>query len=160
MAHEYPDCMRVILPDEYLIEIGKVSAQWSMFETILNFALTKLCGMRLEDPTSAIIFAHMTFPQKSDVLSSLVHQLTPAFPHLEVFDEVSKQITKAQKGRNKIMHGLWGMNEETEKVTVSRLSARGKLKPTEEEMSLSNLRSIPTDIGTASSSLLKMIVNR
>ena len=73
------------LPDEYLIEIGRVSVEWALLESALDLCLIKLAGKEILETRSSIIFNHMAFPMKLDVMGALVSELLPAYPGLAGF---------------------------------------------------------------------------
>jgi hypothetical protein len=59
------------LPNNILVEIGRVSALWNVLETLLTLCIGKLSGYDIKDPRSFILIVHSSFPQKLDILSSL-----------------------------------------------------------------------------------------
>ena len=68
------------VPDEFLIEIGRVSALWASLESFLNVCLGKLAGFNdLNDPKPFILITHSSFPQRLDILGALCEQLEPEF---------------------------------------------------------------------------------
>lgn len=152
----YADSMKVVLPDPYLIAIGKVCAQWATLENIVDLALKKLAGYDLFDPRGHIWTAHMTWPLKMDVLSSLVDVQKPTFPHLTRFPEVSSLLKKAQIGRNKIIHASWAY--ENGEVKILRATARGQLKTSMDVVTITHIDAVVGDIGAAGASLMKFII--
>jgi hypothetical protein len=148
------------IPEPYLVAIGRVTVNWCYLESVAELTIVKLAAFDLNDPRGVILTVHMNWPQKMDVLEALVHTLEGDHPHLTKKFETSKPLlTQAQKGRNRIVHGQWGNNPEKGMVKV-RLSARGKLKFGIEPVSLEEIKSISLDIGNASLSLLKMVLNK
>lgn len=121
-ADDLPD-----IPDEYLTEIGMVTTRWAMLESVIDLCLMRLAGKELTDPRSLIIFNHMTFPMKLDVMGALVSELLAGHPGLSGFTAVQQSLKHAQEKRNLIVHSKWGA-EPTGQIVVSRLTARGKLK--------------------------------
>jgi hypothetical protein len=93
------------LPDDYLIEMGRVSALWTTLESLLNMCLGKLAGFNdLNDPKPFILVNHSSFPQRLDMLGSLCENLAPEFPSLADYDSVIGKLRSAQKRRNTFMH--------------------------------------------------------
>jgi hypothetical protein len=73
------------LPDNYLIEVGRVSVVWSALESFLNLCIGKLAGFsELEDPKPFILINHASFPQRLDMLGALCEQLVPEYPRLPI----------------------------------------------------------------------------
>jgi hypothetical protein len=100
----------------------------------------------------------MTWPQKMDALGALIHSLLEDYAHLSGFKgTASPLLTKAQIGRNKIIHAFWGLDE-TGQVTALRATARGKLKFTQEAISLQDIESIVADVSKAGAALLRLIL--
>lgn len=145
------------LPDAYLLAIGKVCVQWGILETFVEMTIIKLAGMSAEDPRSKITFNHMTWPQRMDVLNSLIDYLTSGYPRLKDFEtDVKPLLKKAQEGRNRVVHGFWGF--ENGKVTLLRATARGKLKLHMDEMTVSEIDSVLGDIHNAAAALWNKVI--
>jgi hypothetical protein len=148
------------IPEPYLAAIGRVAVNWCYLESLMELAIGKLAAFDLNDPRGVILTAHMTWPQKMDVLEALVHALETDYPHLtNKFEATKPLLTQAQKGRNRIVHGQWGDHPEKGIVKV-RYSARGKLKYGIDPVSLDEIKGISLDIGNASLSLIRMTVNK
>jgi hypothetical protein len=117
------------LPDEYLKAIGTVTVRWNHLELIVNLFLIHLLGKQIFEDRSHIVFAHMAFPQKLDILGALVEEMVklPQYSSLKKFkSEVRPLLGAAQSGRNSVIHSMWGMKDG--KVTKASISARGSLK--------------------------------
>ena len=127
-------------------------------EFLMDRVIGKLAAFEPEDPRSAILTAHMSWPQKMDVLESLVNALVRDFPHLARFDALKPLLKKAQEGRNRIVHGQWGY--ENGVVTKLRLTARGELKFSNDPITISDIQTIALDIGQAGLDLLKFVLNK
>ena len=104
------------------------------------------------------MIAHMSWPQRMDVLETLVILLAPEYKYLSRFQEVKPKLKKAQNGRNRIIHAKWGYIDG--KVHISKLLARGKLETSIDPIYVSDIESIRSDIGNAGSDLLKLILNK
>jgi hypothetical protein len=157
---EYPtfDLSRTTLPEPYLIAIGRLSYLWGHLETVVEMAISKLSGINFDDPRSAIMITHMTWPLRMDVLGSLIEYLKPKYPYLAKFSNVQKLLKKAQDGRNKILHAKWGYQDGI--VSISRISARGQLKMSITPVTITEIDGISNDIGQATTELLKRILNK
>ena len=146
------------LPDEYLIEIGRVTTRWAILEGTLDLCLMKLAGKEIADPRSMIIFNHMAFPMKLDILGAFVSELLPQYPGLSGHPSVHQLLKQAQEKRNLVTHSTWGKDEQTSEVTVGRLSARGKLKMSIQPISVAEIRSAADLITKAAQSLYSLVV--
>lgn len=117
------------LPGEYLRAIGLVVVRWNHLDQIVNLFLIHLLGKEIVDDRSHIVFAHMAFPQKLDVLSALVEQMVvlPQYKSLQNYKAtVLPRLKAAQDGRNSIIHALWGMMNGV--PMRASIKARGSLK--------------------------------
>ena len=116
------------LPDDWLIELGKVVKAWITFEKLFDLMLQKLAGYNDPfDPTFTILTAHSSFPQRLDMFKSLCDRHKDANPHLAEYKKIASAISEAQRLRNFFMHNLIGL-ESDGTVRVSTISARGQLK--------------------------------
>lgn len=117
------------IPDEYTNAIGAVVVRWNHLELIVNLFLIHLLGKEIFENRSHVVFAHMAFPQKLDVMGALVEELVnvPEYVGLQKYkSEVQPLLKKAQSGRNSVIHSMWGMKDG--KVMRASISARGSLK--------------------------------
>jgi hypothetical protein len=154
----YPDEMTITLPEPYLTAIGKVTVAWGHLESIVAMGLAKFTGYTDFDWRSATITAHMPWPQKMDAMETLINELTPENPHLAKFPEVKTLLKKAQEGRNRVSHGQWGY--ENGQASKARLTARGKLRPSIDPITVTEIETIASDIGRAAIRLWRLIVNK
>jgi hypothetical protein len=115
-------------PDEFLVAIGKVTARWNYLEQVLNMLLIHMLGESIVEERPHIVFAHMAFPQKMDVLSALAEQLIKGgYPWLaEHKSGIVSSIKQAQNKRNMIIHDVWGTKGG--KVVRASITARGSFK--------------------------------
>jgi hypothetical protein len=143
------------IPQPYLTSIGKVCVDWGRLETVVDLAIAKLAAFDTLDPRGAIITAHMPWPLKMDVLEALVTALRPNYPALAKFDEAKPLLKKAQEGRNRIVHGQWG--ERDGKVLKARITARGRVRSSLHEITVSEIDAISTDVFRAGRAVLKAV---
>lgn len=149
------------LPDDYLLELGRVSALWASLETFLNLCIGKLAGFNdLNDPKAFILVTHSSFPQRLDVLSALCEQLVGAFPNLTGYESVVRQLRQAQKLRNDFLHFSMALNEESGQVEMAKGTARGSLKVGVEKVQLADLRRASMAIHEAQLALYKLVLGR
>lgn len=146
------------IPEPYLTAIGRVVINWCNLEALADLSIGKLAGFDAHDRRSAIVPAHMSWPQKMDVLESLVNVLRDQYAYLAKFDEVKPLLKKAQEGRNRIVHGQWG--SEGDQVVKFRLTARGKLKFGYSAITLDEIKTIGFDIGQAGLMLLRTVIGK
>ncbi len=128
------------LPDDYLIELGRVSALWGAVETLMNLCIGKLSDINMYDPKLFILTAHMTFPQRLDILSTLCEQLEPEFPNLQGYKDVVGSLRSAQKLRNQMMHNSFAPDPITSEIRMVIASARGTLKTETRKVEVADIR--------------------
>jgi hypothetical protein len=122
----------------------------------MEMVLTKLTSMEIFDPRSKIVFNHMTWPMRTDIFSALANELVGQYSRLKDYPKVTALLKKAQEGRNKVIHGNWGI--EDGKVTYLRATARGELKLKMDEITVKELEAILNDINVAAAALYNLVL--
>jgi hypothetical protein len=150
-----PDDFEINIPEPYLIAMGKVTVAWGVLESVVDLAITRLAGFGTFDPRSAIMTAHMAWPQKMNVLESLAAALASEHPGLANFDAAKQPLKRAQEGRNQIAHGHWAVQDG--KVYRLRATARGKLRADITPVTLSQIDAVLSDISRAGRVVLKVV---
>lgn len=149
------------LPDEYLIEIGRVSTMWALLESFLNLCLGKLVGFNeLSDPKPFILINHASFPQRLDMLGTICEQLAPDYPQLSGYKEVISKLKAAQSLRNKFAHHSIGFDKASGKAEIVISSARGSLKVDVERVDVADIRRAVMNIDEAQATLYKLVLGR
>lgn len=148
------------LPDEYLREVGCVSALWASLESFLNLCIGKLSGFNdLNDPTAFILVTHSSFPQRLDILSALCEHLVNSYPTLKDYKTVVERLRQAQKMRNDFMH--YGMHQEQSgDVVMTKGTARGTLKLRVEKVTIADLRRASMTIHEAELQLYELVLGK
>lgn len=101
------------LPDEYLMELGCVSAVWAWLESLLNTLLGKLAGFdAMNDSTPFILVVHSSFPQRLDMFGALCEALKAEPPNLANHKEVVPKLRAAQTSRNRLAYNAIGFDPE------------------------------------------------
>jgi hypothetical protein len=147
------------IPDEYLIEIGRVSALWASLESLLIPCIGKLLGFNeINDPKAFILLAHASFPQRMDILSTMCEQLAQNFPQITKYKEIISVLRNAQKARNKFLHNGVVFNSETNALEMPVGSARGTLRVKVEKITLADIRRATMAIDEAMTDLYNLIL--
>lgn len=145
-------------PNEYLLELGRITALWGSLEHSVNAAISKFAGYEaVYDFRAAIMTAHANFKQRLDILGSLCDQLKNEYPHLKAYEKTISLIVKAQNRRNKYMHNGIFYNEQTKQVEIASLSARGKLKTNVERVTVEDLQATSAAIHEALCALYGLV---
>jgi hypothetical protein len=149
------------LPDEYLIELGRVSALWGSLESFLNICIGKLAGFHeLHDPKPFILITHASVPQRLDMFGALCEHLVAELPHLAAYKQVIGALRTAQKSRNNFMHHGMAVNPESGAVDMAIGSARGTLKVSVEKVDIADIRRATMDIDEAQTVLYRLVLRR
>lgn len=146
------------LPDEYLIELGRLSALWASLESFLNICIGKLAGFsELNDPKPFILLTHASFPQRLDMLGALCEQLVAEFSHLAGYKEVIAALKSAQTLRNNFMHHGMALNPESGAIEMAVGSPRGALKVAVEKIDIADIRRATMAIDEAQAVLYDLV---
>ena len=149
------------LPNEYLVEVGRISALWASLESLLTFLIGKLSGFDdVNNPMPFILVNHSSFPQKLDMLGALCEQLEPQCSNLKGYAEVISKLKSAQTKRNRFMHNGIVFNRETGNMEMAIGSARGKLKTNIEVITIANIRRAVIEIDEAQAALYKLVLGQ
>jgi hypothetical protein len=147
------------LPDQHLLELGRLAALSSALEAQLEILLIKLAGFDplSSDPRGRVLVRHSSFPQKLDAFSTLCHLLQEQYPNLQGYESVVSQVRSAQALRNKFLHSGMALNPETGQVHIATASARGQLKLAVEPVSVPDLQRASAGVREAMRSLHALV---
>lgn len=149
------------LPNDYLIEIGRLTALWSSLESLLNLCLGKLAGFNdMGDPKPFILVNHSSFPQRLDMLGALCEHLLPDFSTLSSYKSVISGLRTAQRERNKFTHNAIAPGETADEMIIARGSARGSLKTDVRRVTVADIRRSVISISEAQAGLYKLVLGR
>lgn len=143
------------IPDECLVEMGRVIVAWNQLESILDMALIKLLCMGDTEKrghtvaAGFIVFAHMSVPMKMQALRALlVLTNDPKNAYIKTFDKViSVAVTKALGKRNEVVHSRIVTHNGT--ATLIRTLARGELEFSVEYLTAKDMASVHKQIALA-----------
>lgn len=148
------------LPDDYLVEIGRVTVLWSSLEAFLNICIGKLAGFKDGDPKPFILVNHSSFPQRLDMLGALCEHLVSDYPFLANHKAITSSLRAAQKERNKFAHHGLGPGETAGEIVMAIGSARGSLKTSVEKVSIADIRRAVIAIDEAFAALYKLVLRQ
>lgn len=148
-------------PDDFLLELGRITALWGSLESSVNMTINYLSGIEKEEHWRvSILTAHSNFKQRVDMIETLCNELHKQFPKLKMYPETIKLIKSAQSKRNYFLHNGLFFNEESGKVETSSLQARGKLKTNIRTVELSELKGVSAKIHLSLLSLHKLLTDK
>lgn len=139
------------LSDDFLTEIGRITAHFALLERDLTDLIHLLLG--LPENVARTITSELSFRGLQQLAASLAKERVPA--KSEGLKDVLKRVGKAEEKRNYISHSIWGAARtkagEERKVVRSKFSAKlhKGLHFTREELKVSELRAIATEISVA-----------
>jgi len=148
------------VPDEYLLELGRMVSVWGSLESMTAVAISMLAGYDSPtDPRALTMVAHSNFQQRVDIVSALCGQLVEEYPHLKDYESVIKKIRAAQAGRNKYAHNALSLDEDGQ-VHIAYMSARGTFKTTVEIVRVIEIEEVTAKIHEAVCALQSLITNK
>jgi hypothetical protein len=146
------------ISQEWLVELGRISALWASLESFVTITIGKLAGFdEFADPKPFILVAHSNFHQRLDMIGALCEHLLPIYPELEGYEKVISQLKTAKTKRNRFVHNGLHPSDTPGKMQTGRGSARGSLKFTVEEVDLADLKRTVIDINEASQALMNLV---
>ena len=138
------------LPDNYLVELGRLHAMWGALEGQLDVYLGKLAGFdQISDPRPFILIKDSSIPQNLDSLAALCEHLAPQHPNLTAYESALRLLRSASKLRGKYAHNGMSLNPDTGRVEMAVGSARGKVQQSVETVSLADLRRASMEVHLA-----------
>lgn len=147
------------VPDDYLLELGRMVSVWGSLESTTALAIAKLAGYDSPtDPRVLTMVAHSNFQQRVDIVSALCGQLVEEYPHLKDHESVVKKIRAAQTGRNKYAHNALSLDEDGQ-VHLAYMSARGTFKTNVEIVRVTEIKEVTAKIHEAVVALHGLITN-
>ncbi|MDP2606992.1 MAG: hypothetical protein Q8S00_31020 [Deltaproteobacteria bacterium] len=148
-------------PNDYLLELGRMTTVWGSLESAVNIAISRFAGFQSPlDFRAVIMVAHSNFQQRVNIISSLCEQLVPKYPRLKVYKSVVAKIQAAQKARNKFAHNPIVWNQDTQDVKVSYVTARGSMKTSVEVVKIHDIMEATAKIHEAMCALHTLVTGR
>lgn len=148
------------MPEEYLVELGRINAIWASLENVINLTLIQVSGFDIHDPRGIIMFEHLSMPQKLDILGSLGDQLLENHPHLSELPKSISKIKTAQSSRNKFIHNALTYEPETKTLELPIATARGKLKANVHKITKTDIKRVTVEISIAQRHLHKTVFKK
>ncbi len=148
------------IPDEYLAEIGRVTVRWNRLESLMDLCLIELLGKSMLEGRSLVLFTHMAFPQKMDIMGALIIECltNPTYGWLSRYkQDVAPLLGDAAKKRNMVIHSKWSSDPDGT-VGRSEISARGKLKMERHQASLKEIEAASASIVRAADAMVKLVL--
>lgn len=151
------------LPDLYLMELGRITTLFGALESGVNLSISKLAGYQgVLDWRSAVVTAHANFKQRIDILETLCHELHDEgnYPQLKGYKKVLENIKSVQSKRNRYIHNTLFIDEESGQVTSSSLSARGRLLPRVDRVSIEEMKELSAQLHLVMIDLHELITQK
>lgn len=136
--------LTTLVPDHYLVEIGRVVANFAILEKELSSLIHCLLGTN-EDVTQ-IVTSELSFRNLLDLSASLVKQLHSP-KETELFKATLKLVEKAEEKRNLIVHSIWKVGFDWGVTRSKNTAKRGRGLQTQNEFySLEDLQIVAVQI--------------
>jgi hypothetical protein len=113
------------LPREYHEAIGLACACFAQTEDHVQLAIAGLLGVDAE--TGWAVTTHMTGPLRESVLKSLTDIKFDDLAEVEKFDKLMADVDDATNRRNRLVHHMWCVDEDTGEVFQQRTQARTRV---------------------------------
>jgi len=131
------------LPNDFMLELGRISAIWGSLESTVNIAIGKLAGYsEVYDYRAAILLAHANFKQRIEILETLFEQCSKERKNFKDYAPIIRKIKSVQKGRNKFIHNSISFNPDSKRMEIASLSARGTMKVTVNPITINELKEV------------------
>lgn len=143
------------LPDEYMIEIGRVALAWNYLDSLITHTLIfASIGYFATDMRLQSVVVHMNYPQKMDALSSVLNIVSPEMS--AVFSaKVKNLLNESSAKRNTTLHQTWMAQEDG--VKRFNMKAKGTFQATLTPVTLQELASFSPFIMNAHSVMFSLI---
>lgn len=149
------------VPDEILIEIGRLSLQWNHLENFLILCIGKLMGEKDGGTIMPhILTTHASFPQKLDILASLCDLLKEKYPNLNEAPKAISVIKEAQTLRNNYIHNGMRPHEDGKSAILLKGTFRGKIKTSEQKITKERIFDATRKVDEAFAILYKVILQK
>jgi hypothetical protein len=137
-----------LLTNDYLTEIGRITANFAILESALSDAIIFLLG--LDERDGKIATAELSFRNKTHLIDSLYRERISDEGLIQALKEALRVAAQAEEKRNVITHSIWGIDPDTnEVVRIKRTAKLGGLKEQGEVTTTYQLRDIADDIDLA-----------
>lgn len=145
------------LSDQFLREIGLITAYWSALEIQLELAILEY--QEIDPSVGLVITSHLGGSAKIELLRTFNYE--GAFEPKSTKKDVNllfDSVLEAYKRRNEVAHHLWVATEDPEVAKRKSVEARGKLRVIDERVHISDLRSIAKKIRDVGDKMTEFMV--
>lgn len=148
------DFILTLVKDEFALPIGRVIAQWSFMEAMIEACIWQAARVRNDLGRSTT--SQMQLQGKLDVLGTLLNQTRPVLA--EQFAKVAVYIRECLLGkRNLVAHGMWvAPTHFATNPHVVKFSAKGRLVHQGGEISKTELESLAHDIAEVTAWIMEL----
>ena len=139
------------MSDEFLVEIGRITAHFALLERDLIELTHKLLG--IPENIARTITSELSFRGLQQLAASLLKERLPA--QSTAFEPILKKVSACEEKRNAVAHSLWGagITKRDGQYIAIRTKYTSKQKKglnfVREEMSTQDLRKIANEISIA-----------
>lgn len=146
------------VPDEYLVEIGRIALVWAGLEDFLYSCIGKLAGYEdLSDPRVLTIVSHADFDSNLKLLEKLCAQLLSSHRNLAPYPDVISALRDAESNKDMYLHGKMAPNPGTGIVEVEITDiVDGVLQRQDRAVTIGQLREVLLEIDEAQHQLYKL----
>lgn len=147
------------VPDEYLVEIGRLALLWARLETYLATTIAVLAGHG--DPTDArayVLFNHHSFEQNLQLLAKLCSHLVYSTPNLKAYPDVIAKLGVAKQERDRLINGSMAPNPGNGAIEMEVIAVEDKLTNSCQQVELADFKRAVLLLDDAQHSLYELII--
>ena len=144
------------LPKEYQEAIGLACACYAQTEDHVQMAISGILGV--DGEVGWAISTHMTAPLRESVLKSLTDIKFDELDLIEEFDRLMADVSEAANRRNRIVHNMWCVDEDTGEVFQVRTQARTRVSIDVPPIPLDSIKADAKFIYDAGIELLRFLI--
>lgn len=135
---------------DQLEAIGKVVAEWSYMESLVDTAIWKFAY--LDQDTGSAITAHITLPNRLFILRSLYDLFYKNSNLSKKLGSICENISQLSRQRGETVHALWVRGDHGSPMAYT-VRARGKLEHRKAGMSAEDITAVAASIAQCAEDL-------
>jgi hypothetical protein len=147
------------VPNDYLVEIGRLALLWARLETYVGTTIAVLAGHGdLTDARAYILFTHHSFEQNLQLLAKLCAQLVAGTPNLKAYPQVIEKLEAAKQERDRLINGSMAPNPGNGEIEMEVIAVKEKLTTRCQKVELADFKRAVLLLDDAQHSLYELII--
>ena len=147
------------LPNDYLVEVGRIALLWARLEKFVSNAVANFVGFEnLADPKAYIVFTSPSFERNLELLEKLCALLSPTTPNLVGYETVLRDLRAAREAANLYIKGGMTPNPGDGSVEIDFSDPLDPSAATVKTVTIADLRDAIMCIDEAQHALYKLVI--